>query len=81
MKSSLVQLSPWKNYKRRVDNVPVSARLVNLDGTKLLEVKESRGSEFRCPDCKYLLTQREAEEVPNFFLEPPVFHEFHRPLD
>ena len=79
--ASMSALGPWKRYKRRADNVEVSARLVNRDGTKLLEVKESRMSDFQCPNCKYLLTQRDTGAFPNFFLEPKIFHEHHRPLD
>jgi len=79
--STLVPLGPWKNYVRRADNVRVSARLIQRDGTKLLEVKESRMDDFCCPNCKYLLTQRDTGAFPNFFLEPKIFHEGHRPLD
>lgn len=79
--ASMSTLSPWKKYKRRADNVIVSARLVLRKGTKLLEVKESRMSDFCCPNCKYMLTQRDTGAFPNFFLEPKIFHEFHRPLD
>lgn len=72
-------LGAWKKYKRTADNVEVTARIVSRDGTKLLEVKESRMSDFHCPNCKYLLTQRDTGSFPNFFLEPKIFHENHKP--
>ncbi len=78
---SMSVLSSWKRYKRRADNVIVSARLVQRGGTKLLEVKESRMSDFTCPECKYLLTQRDTGAFPNFFLEPRIFHEAHKLVD
>lgn len=82
MQSELVQqLGPWIKYARLVDNARVSARLVNRDGTKMLEVKENRMSDFTCPKCKYLLTQRDTGAFPNFFLEPKKFHQAHRVLD
>lgn len=80
MPSTLV-LTLWKRYKRCADNVTVSARLVSRDGEKFLEVKESRMLNFQCPNCKYLITQGNYEAFPNFFLEPKIFHETHRPLD
>lgn len=73
--------TPWLKYVRRADNVRVSARLVERNGVKLLEVKESRMSDFKCPHCSYLLTQRDTGAFPNFFLEPKIFHEHHKPLD
>ncbi len=63
------------------DNVHLTARLVSLDGEKLLEVKESKSDDFVCPDCKHLITQRNGKEFPNFLLEPKNFHETHRPID
>lgn len=81
MPSRFSQLGPWKRYKRQADNVTISARLIERNGVKLLEVKESRMSDFRCPNCKYLLTQRDIGAFPNFFLEPQLFHEAHRPVD
>ncbi len=66
----------------------VSARLVlrldpatNSAGEKLLEVKENRMADFPCPNCKYLITQRNSGSFPNFFLEPVLFHEAHKPID
>ena len=79
--ASISVLTPWRRYKRRADNVEVNARLVHRDGTKLLEIRESRMPDFQCPNCKYLLTQRDTGAFPNFFLEPKIFHEYHRPLD
>ncbi|MCK5641829.1 MAG: hypothetical protein KAJ19_13585 [Gammaproteobacteria bacterium] len=79
--SSIEPLDQWRRYKRIVDNVRIDARLVDREGTKMLEVKESRMSDFHCPNCKYLLTQRDTGAFPNFFLEPKNFHAAHTPLD
>jgi len=79
--STWVPLGPWKNYIRRADHVKVSARLIQRDKMKFLEVKEPRMEDFHCPNCKYLLTQRDTGAFPNFFLEPKIFHDNHRPLD
>ncbi len=81
IQSTLVQLSPWKKYKRRVDNVPAEGRLVLRNGEKLLEVKESKGDDYSCPSCKHLITQRNGRDLPNFFLEPVIFHETYKPVD
>ncbi len=86
MQSTVAQLSPWKRYKRRADNVTVRARLVmvtdQLQGEKkMLEVSENRMEDFPCPNCKYLITQGNSQAFPNFFLEPPIFLEAHKPLD
>lgn len=79
--SQSTQLGPWKRYKRRADNVTISARLVQRDGVKLLEVKENRMPDFHCPNCQYLLTQRDTGAFPNFVLEPQLFHEAHKLAD
>ena len=79
--STSAQPRPWITYIRRADNVRVSARLIEREGEKFLEVKESNRSDFCCPNCKYLLTQRDTKDFPNFVLEPKIFHEFHKPLD
>ena len=73
--------TPWLAYMRRADNVKVSARLVVREDVKLMEVRESRMPDFACPHCRYLLTQRDTGAFPNFFLEPKIFHEHHKPLD
>ncbi len=72
------ELGPWIKYKRRVDNVPISARLVMREDEKMLEVREKRMGDFHCPNCKYLLTQQSTGQFPNFFLDPKKFHAAHR---
>ncbi len=59
----------------------MSARLVILRGEKLLEVKEARMDDFPCPNCQYLITQRNSGIFPNFLLEPKIFHDAHKPVD
>ncbi len=74
-------LSPWKKYKRYSDNVKVEARLITLlepvfgiPNTKLMEVRESKGDEIKCPSCGHVLSQTGGKEVPNFKLAPEIFH-------
>jgi hypothetical protein len=80
MPSTLV-LGPWKRYRRRVDNVKLEARLIEWQGTKYLEVRESRGEDFCCPYCSTLLSQKNGGRVPPALLETKIFHERHEPLD
>lgn len=89
MQFTLVPLGPWIKYARLSDNIKVSARLVERTDTvdekeammKMLEVKEDRMSEFTCPSCKYLITQRDARTFPNLFLEPKIFHAAYKLVD
>lgn len=73
-------LTSWLKYKRYSDNREVSARLVRMGDTKYMEVKESRIGPFHCPACGELLTQATTGAFPNFFLEPKLFHEKHKPV-
>ena len=78
-------LSEWRKYKRRADNIEVSARLVTIidqvrGKIKVLEIKENRMPDFACPNCKHLITQGNSQVFPNFFLEPKIFHEGHKPI-
>ena len=81
MQSQFTPISLWKRYARRADNVKVQARLVEKEGKKFLEVKENKVGNFVCPNCAYLLSQEDTGVFPNFFLQPNLFHQAHRPLD
>jgi hypothetical protein len=72
-------LSPWKTYKRYSDNMKVEARLVSLGGVRMMQVKEPKSENYNCPECKVLLTQGNGLSMPQFLLEPKIFHERHRP--
>lgn len=79
MRSMSIQ-NEWKNYKRYSDNRIVMARLVKSEfGTAWIEIKESRTGALCCPSCSETLTQVGAETFPNFYLEPKVFHDKHKP--
>lgn len=73
-------LSEWKSYKRLSSNKAVKARLVAKGRRKYMEMKEVRLGDFQCPQCDELLSQASVEEIPNFLLEPWLFHEKHRPV-
>ena len=75
------RVHPWKRYKRHADNVKLEARLVELEGKKFMEARESRGECITCPYCRETLSILSGNEWPNFVLEPKVFHTRHRPLD
>jgi hypothetical protein len=81
MASNTLVLSEWKNYKRYSDSVNLEARLVNLKGKKMMQVREKKGEDFVCPCCAALLSKGNGKLVPQFVLEPAVFHQRHRPLD
>ncbi|KKN17678.1 hypothetical protein LCGC14_0963370 [marine sediment metagenome] len=74
-------LSPWMKFKRYSDNVKVEARLVQVGDRKLMEVRESKGDEIVCSCCGHILSQVGGKLIPNFQLEPKIFHERHKPLD
>jgi hypothetical protein len=74
-------LTEWKRYKRYSDNRRVKARLIERDGKKLIEINEPRMETFSCPFCGEMLTQADTGSFPNFFLEPPIFHQKHKPVD
>lgn len=76
----VIGLSPWLRYRRYSDNREVSGRLVERGGKRFIEVKEHLVENFRCPKCNELLTQGDTKAFPNFFLEPPIFHERHKPV-
>lgn len=74
-------LSHWNRYKRYSDSVKLEARLIQVGDTKLMEVRESRGDEIVCPACKHVLSQVGGKLIPNFQLEPEIFHSQHKPID
>ena len=88
--------SPWKKYKRYSDNVKVEARLIEhrspqysaeegriseCPAVKLMEVKESKTDEIKCPSCGHVLSQTGGKNVPNFRLDPKIFHARYKPID
>lgn len=87
--SSQSTQSPWKKYKRYSDNIKVEARLVTIVNVttqpegimKLMEVRESKGDEIKCPSCGHVLSQTGGKQVPNFQLDPQIFHERYKPID
>lgn len=79
MPSSSV-LTPWQRYKRYSDNVKLEARLVQTKGKKIMQVREPKGETYCCPECRTILTQGNGLLLPDFLLEPKVFHERHKPI-
>ncbi len=77
---SMSVLSEWKKYTRYSDHRRVGARLVKKEGTTFMEIREARIGPFSCPHCGELLTQIDTGAFPNFYLEPKVFHEKHKPV-
>jgi hypothetical protein len=73
--------TPWKWYKRYSDGKKVEARLFPELHRRLMEVLESRGEDFCCPECKALISKGNGQEFPYAYLTPEVFHERHRPID
>ena len=81
MSESTSVQEPWKKYKRYSDNVKLEARLIEVEGRKLIQVKESRTGDFVCPHCGQVISHGNAHKFPPTILDPKVFHERHRPLD
>lgn len=71
--------TPWKWYKRCSDNVKVEARLFPVH--RVMQVRESRGEDVHCPECRTLLSKGNGKEFPDVYLLPEVFHKRHKPLD
>ena len=68
----------WMKFKRKSDNVKVDARLVQTNaGRRMMQIREPRGTDLVCPACSAMLTQGNARLVPDFLLEPVIFHERH----
>ncbi len=80
MSQPISGLSEWLSYKRYSDNKSISARLVEVDNTKYMEVKEARMGPFNCPHCGEMLTQGDTGAFPNFLLIPNIFHDRHKPV-
>ena len=74
-------LGPWKKYKRYSDSVKLEARLVKNGDQKLMEIKEPKRNEVKCPACEVILSVSGGRTMPRFMLEPATFHDRHRPLD
>ncbi len=74
--------TPWKLYKSYINNVKVEARLIQ-EGfpSPVMEVRESRGDDFNCPQCGTLLSKGNGREIPMFLLTTALFHERYRPID
>jgi hypothetical protein len=76
-----IMSSPWRRYKRYSDNVKLEARLIEVDGRKLMEVREPRGETIVCPSCSFVISQQGGLDMPNNIMDPQTFHSRHRPLD
>jgi hypothetical protein len=77
---SMYGLSPWMPYKRYSDGKQVSARLVGMGTKKMMQVREKMMGDFCCPKCGELLSQHDTGEFPDTYLEPPIFHDRHKPI-
>lgn len=73
-------LSQWARYKRYSDSKEVSARLVEKEGKKMMEVHEKVMGPFCCPKCGEVLSQADTNGFPDTYLEPPIFHDRHKPI-
>ncbi len=74
-------LSPWKLYQRNPDAVQVKARLVERMGEKLMQVEEKVSEEVRCPECRFLLEQKNDQKTKTYLLTTQIFHQRHRLID
>lgn len=77
----LSHLSPWMPYQRHSDSAKVRARIVQQDEEKLMQVEEPLSEEVRCPECKYLLEERNERTTRTYLLATWRFHKTHRLLD
>lgn len=77
--STYTYLSEIKEYYRYSDHAVVKARLVEIDGKKLMQIREKFSEHNVCSGCGLLLSVRFDRNVPTY-LPPVTFHERHRPL-
>ncbi len=78
-RSTFKYLSESKEYYRYSDHATVTARLVEIDGKKLMQIRTKPSGTSTCPGCGLLLSARVDRNVPTY-LEPVTFHARHRPM-
>ncbi len=78
---SFKYLSEPKKYYRYSDHATVKARLVRIDGKKLMQILEKPSETRVCPGCSLLLSIRVGRRLGlRTYLEPAEFHKRHRPM-
>lgn len=79
LQSTFKYLSEAKKYYRYSDHATVTARLVEIDGKKLMQSRQKPSDTSECPGCGLLLSLV-FDRMPPTYLRPVEFHGRHRPM-